>query len=260
MPPIRVLIQSNHRDADSIVPMLLRKAEEARRAPGCLQFEFFRSPEFPENLVQLELWGNREAFDGYWREHPDGAFTLAEAHVLEAPNHHGTAQWPRRHGMNGVEFYPHHYFERSDDAWQPVDRDAWSETVRWPAADGVRIIIQATSDPTVDGTMSEFILKTRQEPNCLQFDYYRSLDYPENSLHLELWDGPQAYDVHYLNRILDRQWGTSVRPANTSAQATRVYGRDGMEFYQHNFYTRVGTVWQPEEGAQRMVVIHWPRG
>ena len=139
-----------------------------------------------------------------------------------------------------------------------MGREARSETVRWPAASRVRIVIQSTSDPVVDTTMAEFILETRREPNCLQFDYYRSLDYPENSLHLELWDGVRAYDVHYLNRILQRLWSTSVRPVDTSPPVTRVYGRGGLEFYQHTFYAPVGGVWQPEEDAQRMVTVRWP--
>ena len=56
MPAIRVVIQGNYADADSVIPIFQEYVEDARKAPGNLQAELFRSNEFPENLLGLYLW------------------------------------------------------------------------------------------------------------------------------------------------------------------------------------------------------------
>jgi hypothetical protein len=107
--------------------------------------------------------------------------------------------------------------------------------------------------------LADYVRDTRHEPGCQQFEYFRSLEFPENALLLERWSGPEIYDIHFLNRSLQRLYGGPGTPSPaTRLPAERRYGQAGLEFYQHAFFALVGGVWQPEEASQRMVTIRWP--
>lgn len=258
MGAVRVVISSNSRDVDGLVSGLIEQAKEIRKEPGCLQFEFFRGNEFPENLVQAELWESQEAYDNHWKLHGSKCIFLENPVMLQAPYHHGPTSYPRRHGVSGVEFYHHNFFQQVDGTFTPTDLSVRSESIRWPAVHSpVRIVIQMTSNPADDESYLQYSYDTRAEPGCLQFDYYRSLDFPENKLHLELWDTPpEAYDIHFLHRHLMRIWDMG---AKTSPQPVeRRYGKAGLEFYPLCFFSLTGEIWQPENPAERMITIRWP--
>ena len=259
MPPIRVMIQNNRKEIEALVPSLNKRAAETRQAPGCLQCEFFRSSDIHENLLHLELWESIGALDSYWSAHPDQAFALGAPHLLQSPFHWGSPELPRRHGQNGVEFYRYTLFDRQEDAWVPVDRTQLPETFRWPSWGGVRIINQSTSDPNNEGDRTRYIMDTRAEPGCIQFEVFRSVEFPQHTVNLELWEEtPRVYDFHYLNRILQRQWGTLTRPVVSGEPPARAYGENGFEFYQSGYHALVDGVWQPENEPQRMVTVRWP--
>lgn len=258
MGAVRVVLSSNSQSIEREVPNLIEQAQLIRKEPGCLQFEFFRGNEFPENFVQLELWESPEAYDDHWKRHSQRAL-FDEVAKLEAPYHHGPPAFPRRHGVNGCELYHHTYFQQVAGAFTPVDSDKRSESIRWPAVPRpVRIVIQSSTDPSEDDAYLAYSSETRQEPGCLQFDYYRSLEFPENKLHLELWeDPPEVYDVHYLHRHLQRIWDIGVRQSPRPVE--RRYGKSGMEFYPHRFFTLdANNTWQPEDVETRMITVRWP--
>lgn len=258
MPRIRVMVQNNRKDIENLIPALIERAKTTREAPGCLQCEFFRSSDIPENMLHLELWDSVQSFDAYWQAHPDATFALGEPHLLQSPYHWGSPDLPRRHGQNGVEFYRHTFFERYEEAWVPTDRSEMPVSFRWPSYAGVRIINQGTSDPENEGDRTKYTNDTREEPGCIQFEQYRSIEFPVHVTNLELWTDPRIYDYHYLNRILQRQWGLLTRPAGSSTPIPRVNGENGFEFYQSSYYALVDGVWQPENEPERMVTIRWP--
>jgi quinol monooxygenase YgiN len=157
-----------------------------------------------------------------------------------------------------VELYPHRTFVRLDNEFWRVDECERSTRVRWPArSDAVRVVIQDSSDPVIDAELADYSAETRAQDGCLEFDFFRSLEFPENNLHLELWTGgPESYDLHYQFRNRTRVFGEGVpRPADRPAE--RRYGRTGVEFYQHCFYAPAGDVWQPEVPGERMSTVHW---
>ena len=103
MAQMRVVIQSNRKDADDVISGLNEQAQRVRQTDGCLQFEYFRSTDIAEDLLLLGLWESVEAFDAFWQEHPDSAFALEEPRLLQAPYHYGSPVLPRRHGQNGID-------------------------------------------------------------------------------------------------------------------------------------------------------------
>ncbi len=257
MSPIRVLITSVHQELEPKLPELVDLANRVRQEQGCLEFEFFRDPEFPENLAQVELWETIADFDRRWKLH--GQLSISdELRSLQSPYHNGLPAFPRRHGQSGVEFYHQTYFQISGGIIAPLDQDLPSKSIRWPTMSGVRILMRANSDPAIDAEFKDYSMETRAQAGCLEFAFYRSLEFPENNLHLELWAAPpEAYDLHFLYRGLQRLWGLGVkRPVPQRVEGR--YGGVGMEFYQHQFFALTGDVWEPEEANRRMVTIQWP--
>ncbi len=254
---IRAVIQCNIQEAEQEFSQLIDQARTAREEPGCFQFECFRSTDFPDNLLRLELWESPQAFDSYRQAHLESLGLLRKPHVLQSPFHYGAPQTPRRHGQNGVEFYRYGQYERIDATWLPVDREQLPQTIRWPSHGAVRIVSQSASDPTLEGDRTRHNEDTRAEPGCLQYEQFRSIEFPVHVAGLELWSDPRIYDIHYLHRTVQRLEGTLARPPAPAHTVERVYGENGFEFYPHIYYAPVGGVWQPEEEAQRMVTVQW---
>lgn len=256
MPSVRVLYCSNQRGLEAETERLRARAAAVRAEPGCLEFDTFRDVEHPENFAQLELWASPQAFDAHWQR-SKAAGLLAGVQNLTAPHHRGTPEYPRRDGNNGAEFYRYQPFAltgRTFSALDPADR---IEALRWPSRGGVRIIINSSTDPAGDAAFAAYSDETRAQQGCLEFSFYRSLEFPENNLHLELWQGPPAvYDEHFYLRTVQQLYGIGLpRPPTTALE--RRYGGTGFEFYQHGFFTLVDDVWQPEDPAERLATIRW---
>lgn len=260
MSGIRLAVQSNVASKER-VEAALAAAKDIRAEEGCLQYELFRGIEFPENVAQLELWESEAAYDAHWgrvRAEPTRGGLLAEgSSQLSAPNHHGIPGAPRREGLSGVEIYPHAYFIRSPaDVWVHADEKQRIESVRWLASSAVRIIIQMNMLAQAEPDAIQTSIETRKEPGCLQFEHYRSIEFPENTVLFELWRDPEIYDIHYLNRIKERMFG-AAKPSSSRGSVERRYGRAGFEWYQHTFFVEIGGVWQPENPAHRSVTVRW---
>ena len=232
------------------------RAAAVRAEPGCLEFDTFRDVEYPENFAQLELWESPQAFDAHWQRHK-AAGVFCDLANLMAPHHRGTPQYPRRGGNNGAEFYPHATFAMTNQTFVAKDPAARIESLRWPSRSGVRIVIQSCTDPAGDAAFVPYAAETRAQAGCLEFAFYRSLEFPENNLHLELWQGPPAiYDEHFYQRTLHKLYGIGL-PRPPTPPLERRYGSDGFEFYQHGFFTLIGDVWQPENPAERLSTVRW---
>jgi quinol monooxygenase YgiN len=257
VPSVRVLYCSNQRNLPERIDRLRERAAAVRAEPGCLEFDTFRDVEYPENFAQLELWESSRAFDAHW-ESSKAAGILCEVDNLLAPHHRGTPDYPRRDGNNGAEFYRHQTFTISGQIFVATDPSERIESLRWPSRSGVRIIIQSSTDPAGDRDFFPYAAETRAQKGCLEFAFYRSLEFPENNLHLELWQGPPVvYDEHFYLRTLHRLYGAGLaRPPSTPAD--RRYGAAaGFEFYQHGFFAPAGDVWQPENPAERLATVRW---
>ena len=227
-----------------------------RAEPGCLEFDTFRDVEYPENFAQLERWESPQAFDAHW-ERTKAAGIFCAVDNLLAPHHRGTPEYPRRDGNNGAEFYHYQAFTIAGQIFVAADPSERIESLRWPSRSGVRIIIQSSTEPAGDRDFFPYAAETRAQKGCLEFAFYRSLEFPENNLHLELWQGPPAvYDEHFFLRTLHRLYGSGLaRPP--SAPLERRYGTAGFEFYQHGFFALAGEVWQPENPAERLATVRW---
>lgn len=257
MRPIRVLYCSNQHGHDTQIDDLRERAREARAESGCLEFDYFRDVEFPENFAQLELWESQLAFDRHWqRWATSGVF--CDLRNLSAPCHAGAPEYPRRHGNNGAEFYRYQRFQMLGSLFVPADASDRTESVRWPTRSAHRIIIQNSTDPADDKSFFSYSEETRAQKGCIEFAFYRSLEFPENNLHLELWSGPAViYDEHYYLRTIQQLYGIGL-PRPPSRRVDRRYGIDGSEHYEHCFFTLVGDVWEPEEPAERLATVCWP--
>ena len=98
----------------------------------------------------------------------------------------------------------------------------------------------------------------RLEPGCVQFENFRSVEYPENTCLMELWTTPEIYDIHWLNRLLQQASRASSGPPPASpAQVERRHGSPGFEWYAHSYFALVDGVWQPEETRLRMSTVRW---
>ncbi len=256
MRPIRVLVGVSRKDCDDIISRLRDEAGALRQLPGCLEFDFYRSVEFPENIVQAELWDTPEALDRRLRNW-EASTLLSDVREVVSPLHGGPEDFPRRHGQNGVEFYRYQRFVRLGRVFMAEESADRIDGVRWPIHGGVRVVIQSCTDPKADDAFRSYSAETRSQPGCVEFDYFRSISFPENNLHLELWHGPPAvYDYHYRLRTLEVRWHIGVaRPDDFPRD--RQYGLDGLELYEHTWFTPVGTLWEPEEPADRLSTVRW---
>ncbi|MGE0057543.1 MAG: hypothetical protein AB7P33_12110 [Dehalococcoidia bacterium] len=259
MTSIRVVVQGNFANADDMLPSLLANAKEARDVPGNLQSEVFRGNEFPDNLLYLQLWETAAGFDAYWEKASQRPDVVSRMARQSAPFHHGTPQAPRRTGENGIEFYRHMSYGRIDSGWAPTDEGERPASIRFPAWGPVRIVIQGTSEPAPPAQAQlDNAAESRLEPGCIQFENFRSVEFPENTCLMELWSSPDIYDIHWLNRLTQQ----APRPGQPAAPPRptppeRRYGRAGLEWYAHSYYTLVDNVWQPEIAAQRMTTVRW---
>ncbi len=256
MTAIRVAVQSTFADADDRIPGLLDYSQRVREEAGCIQAEDFRSSEFPNNVMHLQLWEDSASFDAFWKKQGDRGI-LNDARTWQTPHHYGLPGAPRRHGQTGIEFYRHEYFGRAENVWVLADEKERSQSIRFPAWSLVRILIQGTVPPDWDAsTQLDNAQETRLEPGCIQFENYRGIEFPENTCLIELWSSPEIYDIHWLNRLVQQE-ARAGGPAGQRPQADRRYSRPGAEWYAHSYFTLVDGVWQPEETDRRMVTVRW---
>lgn len=255
MSAIRLVFQTNR---ESDLDLLRAATARARHAPGCRQAEDFRSVEYAENLLHLQLWEDARAWDAYWaglQAEPEGRALIEAWRAASAPHHHGYRNHPRRIGQNGVEFYKQARFGMVDGVWARDDPAERAESLRWPAWSAVRIVIQSSSEPGTPQRDDPAL--TRAEPGCVEFESFRGVEFPENTVLMETWASPQAYDVHWMQRLLQNRDRAAAGGGARPAPYPRRYGESGFEWHPLCYYTLAGAVWEPEDPKLRMATVYW---
>lgn len=256
MTPVRVVFQTNSEGDQEI---LQAATKLARGLPGCLQAEDFRSVEFAENLLHIELWESTAAWDAAWealRGAPEGRALIAKYQASQAPFHGGAPAAPRRTGQNGLEFYKQARFAPVSGAWVASDEGVRANSIRWPAWGIVRIVIQSASDPAIVTPASQIAnsIETRLEKGCLHFEFFRGVEFSENVVLIESWASAEIYDVHWMGRLVQqRASGPVARPTPPE----RRYGQTSFEWYSQCYYALTDDVWMPEDPQQRMSSVYW---
>jgi quinol monooxygenase YgiN len=249
MSVIRVVFQTN---AEKDLAVLQALSAHMRGLPGCIQAEDHRSIEFDDNLLHLERWESPAAWDAAWASLQGTSLGLSFVATLEdcqAPHHNGLAASPRAYGTSGLEFYRHSRFSAANAYWESTDAADRAHSLRWPIWGKIRIVIQMTADPEADITPRlQNSAKTRAEAGCEHFEFFRSLDFPENIALIELWTNAETYDLHWLDRVRQRR---GPPPSAAPSPIARRYGDTGFEFYNHTRYQQIAGVFQPEPPAWR---------
>lgn len=120
--PVRILVTASLADIDELAPALKVEIAQTRREPGCVEYAFYRSVEFPAHLAVLELWQDQGVYDAHWQLRMKTGRAGAG----------GGENAPREHGSNGFEFYRQQTFMHLYDRWLPTAEINWSETIAWP--------------------------------------------------------------------------------------------------------------------------------
>jgi quinol monooxygenase YgiN len=108
----------------------------------------------------------------------------------------------------------------------------------------IRIVSNVTIDPDHVEDYLEYwprrSAECRAERGALQYQVFRSIEYPNEMALLELWADQESYDEHWAAQSL-----IPNRPQ--FPRAPRATWRDGLEFYfQHQYFKLVNNVWVPE--------------
>ncbi|MCL3819413.1 antibiotic biosynthesis monooxygenase [Aeromicrobium wangtongii] len=111
------------------------------------------------------------------------------------------------------------------------------------------------AEPAQDTQLAEHARTLREEPGCLEAEWYRSLAGGGRVALVALWDDEVAYGRHWA-RVLSAS--DSGDPVLRGASA-RGQGETGGEFYRHQPY-RLDTTWIPADHREDVAKIHWPAG
>lgn len=227
MTSVRMLLRAEGSDA---MPRLAALTEAARALPGCLHSEDFVALESDSQFLHVELWETPGAWDAAYAARTEALTALAYR----------------------LEFYKFARFAPTGPAWVAVDSDARGETLRWPAAPGpIRILIQVTGNPTDPAQpLVDLSYGTRQEEGCLEFTFFRSVDFPENLALLESWASPAIYDRHWQFRLSQNSPPPPPAPE-------RRYGETTFEWYPECHFILKNGCWVAEEPAKRMDTVFW---
>ena len=121
MGQIRLLLTFEHASEETAAAQfekMLANAERARKEPGCIQYEPFRSLEFPLHTAMLELWASREAFDAHWQ-------LCLQAVPGGLP--------PRSPTVKATfEIYEKQEYVVHQDVWKPVEMDKRTASIMFP--------------------------------------------------------------------------------------------------------------------------------
>lgn len=218
--------------------------QRLRKEPGCTEAECYRSVEDPRNIGVVELWQDQHAFGDYWARQLEGP---DQGVVLRAAS-------SQAQGESSSEFYRHQYFY-PDRIWVAVDHKDRTQKVFWPASGAVRIIIQG-SQANVEDTLPALLENAREtsrEPGCLQFDWFRSLEFPNHTLLLELWRDQAIYDAHWQLRIKTGSGGGGA----VREPAPRQQGSNGLEFYRYEPFTHLYDRWVPADVTRWSETVIW---
>ena len=223
---------------------LVDYVQRVRKEPGCLEAECYRSLVDPKNVGIVELWQDQHSYGDYW------------ARVLDRPEQDAVLRTASQHpqGESSSEFYRLQYFY-PDRVWVAVDHQDRTQKIFWPTSGSVRIIIQG-SQANIDETLPavlENVRETLREPGCLQFEQFRSIEFPNHMMLLELWRDQAIYDAHWQFRIKTGSGSAGV----VREPAPRQQGSNGLEFYRYQPFTHLYDRWVPANVANWSETVIW---
>jgi quinol monooxygenase YgiN len=212
-----------------------------RQTQGCEEAECYRSVSTPERVGIVELWEDQYSFADHWCDVlDDPAQNLVLRHTRDLPA-----------GQSATEFYRHQYFD-SDGVWIASPHRARRQKIFWPGTGAVRVVIQLSQENSEASLAArrENIRETRREPGCLDFDLYRSIEFPDDILLIELWRDQTAYDAHWNLRLKSSTGGGGV-------PAQRRQGTNGFEFYRQQAFLHLYDRWVPAAEGTRSETVLW---
>ncbi len=116
---------------------------------------------------------------------------------------------------------------------------------------GIRVIVTLNfpsaeiADQALEGMVEAFRPKA-QEPGCLQYELFRSIESPEKVVLHEHWASKELYDLHWTSQ--------TEREGLPDPEQTAMM-KPEFEFYRHENYDLVGGIWQPLDPADRLNTI-----
>jgi quinol monooxygenase YgiN len=248
--PIRIFHQSCRSFDDD--QELLDLSRQARGIRGCLESEFYRGIEFPQNALILQLWQDQYLFADYWDGLLGGGAGPLEVFWKS------TAE--RRYAMDSSEFYEHCPFIRSSDGSEvfvaPGQGDR-SVRIFWPSAGALRILTlhsPASVEKELD-LIHWLDTGRRAEPGCLQCEHFCGMEFQNHVAICEVWESQKAFDSHQLSNR--RTAKLSDVPSNRD-DGVRQHGQNSREFYRFQQFVNLYQFWYPKAGESRSDVVTWP--
>lgn len=231
---------------------LLDLSRQARRIRGCLESEFYRSIEFPQNSLLLQLWEDQYLFADYWDGLLGGGPGPLEIFWKS------TAE--RRYGMDSSEFYEHCPVIRSSDGsgdFVPSAQGDRQVRIFWPA-DGALRILTLHSPVSVEAELDLIRwLDTgrRAEPGCLQCEHFRGVEFRDHIAICEVWESQRAFDSHQLS---NRRTAKLSHVPSSRDSGVRQHGQNWREFYRFQQFVNLYQFWYPKAWEARSEVVTWP--
>src|SRR5712691_268971 len=82
------------------------------------------------------------------------------------------------------------------------DRDK-ARRRRRHAMTAVRLVVQSNPADSAarDADLVKYTTAMRETPGCVQAEDFRGTEYPEDLLHVELWESPASFDAHWQKAV-----------------------------------------------------------
>src|SRR5436309_4277464 len=111
----------------------------------------------------------------------------------------------------------------------------------------LRVLYQLCRELTDDRDLRTHTEQARGETGCREAECYRGFENPEHIAILELWEDEYAYSEHWTRQLKDDMaFSTILR-----SSGVRRSGKDGAEFYRHQYFQTSEGVWTPPEARGR---------
>ncbi|MDF3282994.1 antibiotic biosynthesis monooxygenase [Gordonia sp. N1V] len=217
---------------------VIQYVQKVRTEPGCLESEAHRSINDPADIAIVQVWEDQFAYGDFWgrvNSDPD-----------EATNDLLIRETATRGNTPFTDFYSLQYFTPGP-VWTPAGHESERQAIFWPGTGAVRIIIQVSpgGGDALLPMFREDQESALREPGVLEYQWYRSLEFENQSLLLELWEDAGIYNAHHVLRRKTSSQGSAP------AMGPREHGSNGFEFYRAQPFVHQYNRWMPAD------VHHW---
>ncbi|WP_432842237.1 putative quinol monooxygenase [Dactylosporangium sp. CA-092794] len=108
----------------------------------------------------------------------------------------------------------------------------------------VRVVVNIHVKPGGEEALKEGWISTYERANaergCLQYELMQSTTTPSNFAILEHWADQECYAAHW-----EAERSREIPYAHLLDWGTRITGKDGVEFYEQQYYRQVNGEWVP---------------